>query len=1124
MEIVEKLESENDIDKLIEQAIIQWEMESDGESKSYDYSSIIANLSLLTKKPLELFRVLDDEVYIDADVYAYYRLTDSSIRLKKKIDPNFMKNLEIEKAPISTESNWATFKMLLQYYIKCVRIQARPQYYMHPDKEGINYYIPKSLPVNWLRGLDDENEEIIVQFEKKGTPIKAAILANEDSDNIVYLGYPILASFNRETGLPDYFTPLSLIPIKYKLDSKDPKALHSDKLAMELDIENVMLNQEWFDRSIPDDTINDINRLIELKVAASKHPEAAIDLKNSMQEILASSVYAKDGEFNPNNLMQILPIVKSQRKSYKQVCNTAIFFKASDFSYTKNLIRELSALEKMSPSDLDKTSLAYIFREPAFKCNSIDNKLPIPFIESNGEQLDSIDKTINYPLATIQGPPGTGKSQVAVNIIANCIYNGETILFSSKNHNAVNAIKERSEKLLGNDIPLVQFCADDQNIRTSWYRSEYQNLRNAITNFVEPKTQGAKDKVDWALTDLNVLFETRQNLEEIKCKIDTLENEFAGIERMLDSYFTSSSDFGSYKLENYKQLRDSFDLLMKYNSKGLKRLFYRKFVISKEDYDKSYNYIKNNYPKTFSQIKKDTSLAKTELNEIGKKYERYDKLKELSKEEIQKLSKIDESNLVHDYNEIETKLVQNSKEALVQTWFERFCDLSQADFATLDNNKKFFCSEGKQIIIERDKERKALILDTIKNQYKMQPAWATTLLSMHYASPLLPAVFDQVIIDEAAQCDPISIIPALFRAKRACIIGDPQQFKPIINLTTTRNQQLWESVFKDKTQAKRFNLYDSSAYSIMANENNTMLKEHFRCDEGIASYFNDTFYNGLLRVRTHEHKINFPTILENKDSIQWVDVKDSQEEEIKVACDYLMKLYDNFDGTIGVICPFRGIVETIKNELPLNFNNDERVTIDTAYGFQGGEKDVIIFVLGLNSAHSSRGQIWYLTDDENKNIYNVTVSRAVACLIVIGDKEKCEKSDSSVLRSLTYYPKPREKTVKFDSPYEEKFYKALVKAEIPNIQPQFAICGYYLDFAYIDEDCKIDIEVDGKAYHTNLDGSRVRRDFLRNAVLERQGWIVLRFWASELSSNMDECIDKIKATIKHAKNEKLLRK
>ena len=46
MEIVEKLESENDIDKLIEQAIIQWEMESDGESKSYDYSSIIANLSL----------------------------------------------------------------------------------------------------------------------------------------------------------------------------------------------------------------------------------------------------------------------------------------------------------------------------------------------------------------------------------------------------------------------------------------------------------------------------------------------------------------------------------------------------------------------------------------------------------------------------------------------------------------------------------------------------------------------------------------------------------------------------------------------------------------------------------------------------------------------------------------------------------------------------------------------------------------------------------------------------------------------------------------------------------------------------------------------------------------------
>jgi superfamily I DNA and/or RNA helicase len=43
--------------------------------------------------------------------------------------------------------------------------------------------------------------------------------------------------------------------------------------------------------------------------------------------------------------------------------------------------------------------------------------------------------------------------------------------------------------------------------------------------------------------------------------------------------------------------------------------------------------------------------------------------------------------------------------------------------------------------------------------------------------PLLPALFDLVIIDEASQCDIPSVIPLLARSRKAVLAGDPMQLK-----------------------------------------------------------------------------------------------------------------------------------------------------------------------------------------------------------------------------------------------------------------------------------------------------------------------------------------------------------
>ncbi|GIJ30528.1 hypothetical protein Vqi01_56900 [Micromonospora qiuiae] len=64
------------------------------------------------------------------------------------------------------------------------------------------------------------------------------------------------------------------------------------------------------------------------------------------------------------------------------------------------------------------------------------------------------------------------------------------------------------------------------------------------------------------------------------------------------------------------------------------------------------------------------------------------------------------------------------------------------------------------------------------------PGWAVTALSVRRLRRS-HAMYDLVVIDEAAQCTVPEILPMLYRAKRALIIGDPRQLPPVIDLPKT---------------------------------------------------------------------------------------------------------------------------------------------------------------------------------------------------------------------------------------------------------------------------------------------------------------------------------------------------
>ncbi|MBK8536910.1 MAG: ATP-binding protein [Candidatus Competibacteraceae bacterium] len=64
---------------------------------------------------------------------------------------------------------------------------------------------------------------------------------------------------------------------------------------------------------------------------------------------------------------------------------------------------------------------------------------PLPLVRISYGQC----VTASTALTVVTGPPGTGKSQVAVALMASAALAGRSVLFASRNHQAIDAVVDR---------------------------------------------------------------------------------------------------------------------------------------------------------------------------------------------------------------------------------------------------------------------------------------------------------------------------------------------------------------------------------------------------------------------------------------------------------------------------------------------------------------------------------------------------------------------------------------------------------------------------------------------------------------------------------------------------------
>lgn len=1101
--------NENKISEMVKSLII-WRLNSKGESIPLVHERVLSLLETINpgKWGQDVLDLLISEGLVKCTIYGSYELTVAGIKERKKL-PKSEEEIVIQQKPIIRDvAPWASFRKLVGYYADCVKHQERSQQYLFAGDYGKKYFLPV-LPYGWLKELGENSETIKVKKNKGNLVAINTILTRKSYEEEVYIGYPMEAFHHKGK---THYVPITLIPV-------DVIESDSVQLSLRLRLDEADINHSWLEYHVKKEDHKVLQDMLT-RLHSDDEYTGLIDVKRSLPYLEQYARGCTPGMFNPDDLSWVLPKLPQKGDA---ACNCAALFVGTELKYSRTLLRELKYIAKEKDEVLDKTALAYVFREPALKFERGDRKYAFPFIGSNDEQQLAVSQSLNAPVTLVTGPPGTGKSQVAVNIIANHAVRGKSVLFTSRNHKAVHAISERCIGILRDyHVDLVQFCSTpDGQVSDEWFKKDISLILSKLEQ-LSPFVN------HWSYADLMELEERWDSVTSKLEERDFLEAELSRIQARVEEMETLLRRF--LKINEKATLVEWPDTSIikgallklcdepkgKGRLKWCKRLLW-KWIGKKRDY-KAREILSAIFPLKVNKALT-SEYIRTEAVRYLKKYDEYCALR-VEKNKIQKqcasLLPLDVARtcLQDEVLSLPSKLVP----ALLSV-------LNKASAACLEdedlqnqlvNLQNSFRSQNELLQMQGvndERVEKSVIM--FERFLKLAPAWATTMLSLPRSAPCLPAVYDTVIIDEASQCDVPPMIPALYRAKRAVIIGDPQQFPPVVTMRDARNEYLLAQHHLNDLKYALYNYRYASAYSIVG-EKRVMLTNHYRCHPEIADYFNDSFYNGRLNICTVKERLQSPSAYGLKHAVDWVDVPNSVESEINAVVERVGMLAKNgYHGSVGVVTPLRKYANILDEKLNVYRHSfDGELIVNTVNAFQGGEKDVIIFMLSY-TGELMRTQNWYLTSESNRYIYNVAVSRARACLVLVGDRKRCAESGYSLLRKLAELPRKRNTDVadhRFDSVWEERFYNALVAADIQP-QTQYHLVGRRLDMAVITENVKLDIEVDGVRWHVASSGGRKVDDLWRDIQVESAGWTVLRFWVYELEADMSACVKRVKEAL-----------
>jgi superfamily I DNA and/or RNA helicase len=374
------------------------------------------------------------------------------------------------------------------------------------------------------------------------------------------------------------------------------------------------------------------------------------------------------------------------------------------------------------------------------------------------------------------------------------------------------------------------------------------------------------------------------------------------------------------------------------------------------------------------------------------------------------------------YDELDVTLRHRSFQLAINYWEGRWLLALENDLLNPNFNRK---SESEMM---NRWTRQAMITPCFVSTFFMAPKFFSAYKFLQtddtgkniFDNPPLFEFIDLLIVDEAGQVSPEVGIATFALARQAVIAGDIKQIEPVWNVTkkidigNLKREGLIEN-YKDLIYEK---MYDPKGFlastgSIMkmaqnvcpykepgAVERGLLLVEHRRCYDEIINYCNVLAYNGQLRpLKGKADKSNpFPPMycFHVKGHSRVINNSRDNEMEVDAIIQWVLSnkaviesTYGKVELAVGVITPFTGQKNRLKDKFKKGGFNTELMKIGTVHALQGAERSIILFSMVYGPGDS--GSMFF--DRDNKpNMLNVAVSRAKDSFIVFANTEIFNKN------------------------------------------------------------------------------------------------------------------------------------
>jgi len=614
-------------------------------------------------------------------------------------------------------------------------------------------------------------------------------------------------------------------------------------------------------------------------------------------------------------------------------CNVAMLFTVDqDTRATDGLTKDLVLLERKR-ARIGETALAALLSGPAPARPR--PWLPVTPLAANEGQSRIIDAAMTVPLTVATGPPGTGKSQLVANLVATAVCAGQSVLVVSTNNRAVDEVWERCKDLVPGSV-----------VRTG-SRSKKRDYRQEESNTLTELL---------GTPPLTATFATRQ--AELRLALEHLHGIRAGLGRkaVAEQALLTAGMVRERAAETWPGTLPAPAELQTWSARARKLVKARWFGDRRRArFLRASGWRGESTPQVCANAA-DLADAQLRWNHV-----RADGALAWADREL------------GDAFDAAEKQVRTASAALLAVAVaEGARKGSSAVLALLQ-------AAGGQ----GDWQQVRGVLPHVRG-------WAVTALSAR-RFPMDPGLFDLVVIDEASQCLVPYVLPLLFRAKRALVIGDPLQLPPVVTLApeveaaARRTAGLRSAWLEERRMT--FHRHSTFHACERATPGTFLLDEHFRCHPHIAEISNRRFYGGKLTVLTDVARqkrmddravvwVDVPGKAARLGSGSWVN--SAEADKTRVCVEYLLDRLPA-EATVGVVTPYKGQEELISQW----FSGNDRVRVGTVHTFQGGERDAI--VLSLVAAEGMRqGSIGWL--ERQLFLWNVAITRARSHLVVVGDR------------------------------------------------------------------------------------------------------------------------------------------